>query len=243
MYSRIKVRFRIDSLKFLEEQYDDRYPLYSVLLKVIQKADPVLSEDIHSGKIKRTFLFSNLIFPKGRKSVNCHIYFTTPYKKVADAFIKGINLLSGVTIKGYLLILEGTEYEIHQNVPDTLNFLGPVVLRHKNGKYLEEFDTELIERMIKDGIIRVSERLKEEGKLESLDEFNVTLVLKNSSLKKKLYSVKDKKFRAWSATSPEDALIFSGAGKQTAKHIALYYGVGDKTNLGFGMLGFRKEGN
>ena len=230
MYSRLKIRFTAGN-NF--NYYGVKYEMYSVLLKIIKISDPLLSKLIHENKIPRAFLFSNAIFSKKNKRM-FHIYFTTPLKKVADALINSMSKISHIKLGDSVIDIGDIISEQFDPVPSIVNFLSPFVLRRKNGDALNEFDHKIFEEMIKDGIIRVSKKLDNQLHLDSYD-FDVRI---KGNFRKKLFTIKNTYVRAWEATSPDSVIEFNG--NPLARYIAMYYGIGDKTKFGFGMLGIPK---
>lgn len=238
------MRFMVDDFGFLENFYDHKYNMYSLILKIISSSDARLAEDIHSGKIKRAFLYSNIIFPiinqkqKTKSSSHFHIYFTSPHKEVFNSMLKSISKVSRVNLNGFSINVIGSEVEIFNDVPNELVFLSPFVLRDKTGHAPEDFSEEYFANAIKDGILRTANALRGNSSLN----FDIKFVFGGeANFKKKRYIVKDTVVRAWSATSPNDKIVFSG--DPLAKMIALFYGIGDKTHMGFGMLGLPQEEN
>ncbi len=244
MYSRFKINCRNLSPTLKDSYYDMKYSFYSLLLEAIKSRDSNLSEMIHSGKRKRAFLFSNL-FPTSNFRY-CHFYLTTPYKDVADVFTKalsknvllnlGNHLLKSDDSKVQLLITRSEVQMITLNPEKGLSFLSPIVLRDKNGKAINSFDEDTFIKALKGNINRVAKAV-----LPDLNDdlnFDISLNL-TKPMKKKLYSIKGHPIRAWSANSPNDKIIFKGDSR--AASVALYYGIGDRTHLGFGMLGLAKE--
>jgi len=243
-YSRLKVNFfssPIDVQSYKQHFiYDNRYSTYSALLNVIKSQNVKLAEEIHENKIPRAFLFSNFIFPnlRGRK-FKFHLYITSSYNEIFSALLKGFSKLDAISINNQFLFKANLQIERYDiaNI-DSFTFLSPFILRDKKGKTTESEDS--FSNLIKEQIKRVANALYENNKLkEKIDDFDI--VLNTSGFKKKLFVIKNTTCRAWSATSPNDTIKFEGKSKDLVKAIALYYGIGDKTNFGFGMLGLPKS--
>jgi CRISPR-associated endoribonuclease Cas6 len=248
LYSRLKINFLSTPISAEDFKknflYDNRYSTYSALLKVIKSQNKKLAEDIHENRIPRAFLFSNFIFPnlRGRK-FNFHLYLTSSYSEVFSALLKGFSKLYVISINNQFLYKANLEIERYDisNI-DSFTFLSPFILRDKEGKTTDLQDS--FSMLIKEQIKRVADALYESNKIKSkIGDFDV--VLNTSGFKKKLFKIKKNdsnvtSYRAWSATSANETIKFEGKSKDLAKAIALYYGVGDKTNFGFGMLGLPK---
>ncbi|MCS7109340.1 MAG: hypothetical protein NZ903_00905, partial [Candidatus Micrarchaeota archaeon] len=98
-------------------------------------------------------------------------------------------------------------------------------------------DRDVLTREIKRGISSIAKR-----KGITLNSFDIQI---NSEVdfKEKLYPFESSSgakvaIKAYSATSPNATISFEG--DPYAKLIALYFGIGDRTKLGFGMLGIKK---
>jgi len=242
MYNRIKIRFYGENIPINNPPllYDHGYQMYSCFIDVIRSVNPLLAEKIHNGELKRSFLFSNFIINKNyierfkhfsHFNGKFHLYFSGS-KEVINSVIVGLlkkkHLILGKSSK---LSLEGIEYEYFQEIPSKFVFLSPIVLREKDGTYLDLFDKRVFEEKIKQGLTRVANSVN-----VHLDQFDVSLVL-SDPLRPKLYNIKGGSVRAWAANSVEDTIVFSGDEK--AKLLALYYGIGDRVHMGFGMIGPR----
>jgi len=232
-YNRLKINFEIlkkgDNLNF----YDYHYPLYSSILKCIEIINPSLSEEIHSGNIKRAFIYSNIIFNKKniKKANKAHIYITSAHKEVLFSIIKGLNLTKQIKINDIIYSIKNIKNEIYELKKITkFNILSPIILRNKDGTTLNEITKEDFEEKVKESIKRITNKLKLSG------EFDIRYLGKK--LRPKLFNIKGTNIRAFEATSSKDTIEIRGS--DLAKIVALYFGIGDKTNFGFGMLGIPK---
>ncbi|MEM4133721.1 MAG: CRISPR-associated endoribonuclease Cas6 [Candidatus Micrarchaeia archaeon] len=234
IYSRLKIYLRKENPISNSIIFNDRYLIYSFILNAIRMKNPDLSDKIHSNKLPRAFVFSNIIPYK-----SYHIlYFTTPYKEVFNAFYSGLNRSSRLNDRNKMFnfnivntILENFDISSYKH----FNFLSPFLIRTKE-KVLDEIDLNFFEKSISEGIKRVSTKLNID-----VEDTNVKINGTKDDFRKKLYVFKNSKnedvyIRAFSAKSPSVSISFND---DKAKAIALFYGIGDRTKLGFGMLGFK----
>ncbi len=242
-YNRAKVNLRLElNLKGSVLSWNYNHGLYAVLLQSIRNPD--LRNKIHNGELPRAFVFSNLI-PSSkdlkmiRKSVSplgmtapykAHFYFTSRDKSVFSEMIKGFTEMSKLWLAGpHGRVEYNIENVIMENVDvkdSVFTFLSPLVVRNKDGKYvdIEEVGKEGIEEEINKGLERVSKQIG-----VPLDG-NVRII---GELKKKLYHIHDTPVLAY---IPKTKKVLEIEGELT-KAAALYLGLGDKTHLGFGMVG------
>ncbi len=229
---RIKLEFWIKVAEPTAILYDNRYAFYSAFLKVIQSAEPRLAEEIHAGHLPRPFLFSNLIFNRGNpaKSNAAHMYITSPYGRVFSSLLRGLSSVNALNLHQTSFIIKNLSVQDIEVSSNKFTFLSPLLLRDKSGQALSSFNKELFEDKIKDGLLRVGKKLGLEG------EPAVHII--GNSMKRKLYNIKGTFWRAYVPANGE-ALEIDGPDEWRA--LALYYGIGDKTQMGFGMLGVAKE--
>jgi CRISPR-associated endoribonuclease Cas6 len=205
--------------------------------------DPELAEKIHSNKIKRAFLFSNFIFDKKRRR-SFFVYFTTSNPDIVNSLLKSFskNTILSNDSKSLIFDFRGLNISYFDlGVVDEFNFLSPIVIREKNGKSkiknpLKDYPL-LIEEEIKRSINSIASKILN----QKLDSFDVKV---QGEFRKKRYCFTNQKQEfvtvyALEALTPYSKVTFQGDPK--AKSIALLFGVGDKTKLGFGMLGCIKK--
>ncbi|BCS90753.1 MAG: CRISPR-associated protein Cas6 [Candidatus Micrarchaeota archaeon] len=241
-YSRIVVTFRALDPNFTSSNlfYNHNYPFYSTILSIIKSEDQELSKEIHENKYKRAFLFSNIIPTKRRNEFR--IFITSQHKKIQQAIANGFSRLS--TSRPLIIYYEGSQYLFSINnvniqsfsISDKnntyrFNFLSYFILRGEDGKPIEPKDDSEFSIYIKESLLRTVRSIGIK------DEFDLR-INGSCSFKKKLIKIKHEFYRAWSAASPKKTIEISGSELVAAS--ALYLGIGDKTKMGFGMLGIEK---
>ncbi len=229
MYQRFKIRFSIQRNKEKFNFFNNRYLFYSLFLDTIRISNENISKKIHNGEIKRAFLFSNLFY---NKKINpkflpsrFHIYITSAYKEVASSLINGFEKKKLFNVNGSLIFLEDIVMETFDTL-DSLTLISPIVVRNKDGKPFEEYNKNKFEEKLEEYFNRLASSLNINEKI------NISI---EGNLRKKLFKIKNTYVRAWEFIDKNSSIEIKGS--RLAKQLLLYYGLGDKTNLGFGMLG------
>ncbi|MEM4360576.1 MAG: CRISPR-associated endoribonuclease Cas6 [Candidatus Anstonellaceae archaeon] len=236
MFVRYKLMFKIIRGK-KENFYNLKYLFYSLLLQKIASFDKELARKIHDNEneYKRAFLFSNFIFTKKRVF---SVYFATTKKEIEQILFKILQTPLFFNEDKTIVFELSTIYrqQIEIDKINMLNFLSPIVIRTKDGKSKITENKESYNKLIEQEVIRTINSVSSKVGVE-LEDYSIRV---DGTFRKKIFVFQNSKnqkvqIHALEAIDPKANISFEG--DSNAKVIAYLYGVGDRTNLGFGMLG------
>ncbi|MEM0136360.1 MAG: CRISPR-associated endoribonuclease Cas6, partial [Thermoplasmatales archaeon] len=214
--------------------YDHQYELYSSVQSKIGMTDPNISHNIHESRGVPLFNMSSLlpigfegkpIWPNARLFA---LYINTTRQDVADTILAALKVGTQLTLNSCMLNLvsidRGTVAMEHPPVTPELRCRGPIVIREK-GKYFRVGDDGFESRLIA-ALKRKSDAVTGRD--------TIVRGLKITSAHKKRYTVAGHGI-------PASILSFILDADEDVIRTALTYGVGSKTQMGFGMVAV-KEG-
>jgi len=218
-------------------QFNYHYPVYSTIIKMIKTIDKKLADDIHNNTIKKPFVFSNFLPDKGYKikknsiglilPPRIHMYMTSRDRDIIKTILSGLHRMRYLKIGETLLMVTDTKIETQEiNRNHDFSLLSPIALRGYDGKNIEINGFGELSKVL-------SSKLKNINRHYKLNIKGIKIKpKKDTKLNKKLIWVKNTPVRAYEIVGKfnidtSDALL----------PIIMYMGLGDKTNLGFGMVG------
>ncbi len=239
MFNRLKLNFERSRVSGSPAvPFDYKYILYSNLLNKILSVDSKLSESIHEGSFKRAFVLSNLFFSRSKGSINAfnsrkfHFYLTSRDSSVLKAILDGFLTDPVLKFPKSSYVLKNVEREVYEDV-DSFSILSPLVFRSKDGNYIYPKDLNLIDKFIGDSLVRVASALNISlGDPKVSIEHNCDNL--ESCFKKRIYHIHNTPIVGW---IPADKSVRIKVSDPIAKRVAFYMGLGDRTHLGFGMVG------
>lgn len=209
--------------------YDHSYLVYSSLLQALQEKDGQLDTIIHSEKKSPLYAMSNLI-PSGNckftsKGMNAHklvLLISSAHDDILSRFEKAISLAGHIKVGPAVLNYHSssmTDIVVPSSVPELVS-RSPIVLRDSN-RYVTSGDSDFIHVLKSKIIAKVSAT-------DNLHNPRISL-LRLTWNKKKVFTVHSGKV-------PCSLVKFViDADEPVLKNI-LTYGIGAKTQLGFGMI-------
>ncbi len=214
--------------------FDYQYELYSSLQSTIKRFNPAISSRIHENRGVPLFNSSSLLpinFVGKPSWTNARLFaliINTVYPDVLDTMMTALK--TGTTLVLNSGMLKVVSVEARENVLDRIPTLpelkcrGPIVIR-ENGKYFrvgdEGFESHLISA------------LKRKADAITGKDTNVRGI-KITSAHRKRYMIRQHGI-------PASIISFILDADEDVIRTALIYGVGSKTQMGFGMVAVKEE--
>ncbi len=230
---RIRIELRVSS-SVLDLNYS--YHVASMIYRCIQRSDPDLSLELHKPGIK-LWTFSRLMVPNREfrisgdkivlKSDFVNLYFSTPRKDVAKAFIDGLLKDPEIKIGGAKFVVSEIRIIREPKIGSKGRFitLSPIsVTTVRDGRTLDLYpnDPKFYENLRKNLIKKFKVLYGSEPS--------------NSELEVKPLKVKPKRIRIKNTFHRCVEMVFDAKGSRELLEIGYKAGFGERNSMGFGMV-------
>ncbi len=232
---RFKIEFELFEPKDLTINYN--YYIASWIYRCVERADPDLSLELHKPRTMKLFTFSRLQIPESRfqildgrmkvESDFAYLFFSTPKKEIAEAFVSGALERPEGRIERLPFVIRSIQVMREPEIKSEAKFItmSPIsVTTFRDGRILDLYpkDPKFYENIRKNLIKKYVTLYKREPENDELEIEVIEAKAKKITIKNTHHRCVD--------------MVFLARGSPELLKLGYQAGFGERNSMGFGMV-------